>query len=121
MRHRRKRPEDTIQRAVLDHLRIRGPRDAFVFAVPNGGARSAIEAAIMKGLGVRAGTPDLIIVHRGKTYALELKAAGNRPTKIQEDAQAAMRAAGAEVATAIGLNAALEQLEAWRLLRGRAA
>jgi hypothetical protein len=119
MRRRRAHPEDAIQRAVLEHLRMRGPRDAFVFAVPNGGARSAIEAAIMKGLGVRAGTPDLIIVHQGKTFGLELKANGNRPTRIQEEAQTAMRAAGAEVAVAIGLDAAIKQLEAWQLLKGR--
>jgi hypothetical protein len=121
MRHRRKRPEDQIQRAVLEHLRLRGPKDAFTFAVPNGSARSAIEASIMKGLGVRAGTPDLVIIHQGKTFGLELKADGNRPTKIQGEAQAAMRAAGAEVAVAVGLDAAIKQLEAWQLLKGRAS
>jgi hypothetical protein len=94
MIRRRKHPEDHIQRAVLEHLRIRGPRDALVFAVPNGGARSAIEAAIMNGLGVRAGTSDLIIIHHGKTFGLELKADGGRPTRIQEEAQAAMRCSG---------------------------
>jgi hypothetical protein len=72
MRRRRAHPEDQIQRAVLEHLRIRGPRDAFVFAVPNGGGRSPIEGAIMKGLGVRAGVPDLVIIHAGKTFGLEL-------------------------------------------------
>jgi hypothetical protein len=119
--HRRKHPEDQLQRAVLEHLRLRGPRDAYVFHVANRGARSAIEAAILKGLGVRAGTPDLIIIHQGKTYGLGLKADGNRPTRIQEEAQAAMRAVGAEVAVAVGLDAALQQLEAWQLVRGHAS
>jgi hypothetical protein len=118
--HRRKRPEDAIQRAVLQHLYARAPRDAYWFAVPNGGGRSPIEAAILKGLGVRAGVPDLIIVHQGKTFGLELKADGNRPTRIQQEAQDAMRAAGAEVAVAVGLDAALQQLEQWRLLKGQA-
>jgi hypothetical protein len=116
---RRRRPEDQIQRAVLEHLRIRGPRDVFTFAVPNGGWRSPVEAAIMKSLGTRAGVPDLIIIYAGRTYGLELKADGNRPTKIQKEAQDAMRAAGAEVATAVGLDAALRQLEDWHLLKGR--
>jgi hypothetical protein len=102
----------------LEHLRLRGPRDAFWFGVPNGGARAPIEAAIMKGLGVRAGVPDLIIIHDGKTYGLELKAAGNRPTRLQTEAQDALRAAGAEVAVAIGLDAALGQLERRHLLKG---
>jgi hypothetical protein len=121
MINRRARPEDQIQRAVLEHLRLRGPRSAYWFHVPNGGGRTAIEGAILKGLGVRAGVPDLIIVHDGKTYGLELKADGNRPTKLQIEAQDAMRAAGAEVAVAVGLDAALQQLEHWQLLKGRSS
>jgi hypothetical protein len=115
---RRARPEDQIQRAVLEHLRLRGPRTAFWFHVGNGGGRSPIEASILKGLGVRAGVPDLIIIYDGKTYGLELKADGNRPTKLQIEAQDAMRGAGAEVAVAVGLDAAIQQLEQWQLLRG---
>jgi hypothetical protein len=121
MRHRRRRPEDQIQRAVLEHLRIRGPRDAFTFAVPNGGWRSAIEASIMKGLGVRAGVPDLMIVHAGKIFGLELKAERGRPTTAQLEAHAALRRAGAEVEVAVGIDAALQQLEIWQLLKGRSS
>jgi hypothetical protein len=113
MTRRRARPEDQIQRAVLEHLRLRGPRDAYWFHVGNGGFRTAIEGAILKSLGVRAGVPDLIIIHTGKTFALELKADGNKPTKIQIEAQDAMRAAGAEVAVATGIDQAVTQLESW--------
>jgi hypothetical protein len=116
---RRKRPEDGIQRAVLEHLRLRGPRTAYYFHVANGGGRLPVEAAILRGLGVQAGVPDLIIIHDGKTYGLELKADGSKPTKFQIEAQDAMRTAGAEVAVAVGLDAALQQLERWQLLRGR--
>jgi hypothetical protein len=117
MRYRRARPEDQIQRAILAHLRIRGPREAFVFAVPNGGLRSAAEASIMKGLGTVAGVPDLIILHQGRTYGLELKADGKKATARQLETHVAMRTAGAEVA--VGFDGALKQLEAWQLLRGR--
>jgi len=68
------RPEDKIQRAVIEHLRVRGVRDLFYFHCPNGGARRKTEAAIMRGLGVRAGVPDLIMVHQGKVFAMELRA-----------------------------------------------
>jgi hypothetical protein len=118
---RRKRPEDALQRTVLEYLRMRGPRTAYWFHVANGGGRSPIEALILKGLGVRADVPDLIIIYDGKTYGLELKADSNRPTKLQIEAQDAMRAAGAEVAVAVGLDAAIQQLEAWQLLKGRAS
>ena len=69
----RHRPEQAIQRAVFDHLRQRGAPGTFAFHPPNGGWRSVIEAAILKGLGVVAGTPDVIVLKGGATYALELR------------------------------------------------
>jgi hypothetical protein len=74
-------PEPAIQRAVFDHLRQRGAPGTFAFHPPNGGWRSVIEAAILKGLGVVAGTPDVIVLKGGATYALELKAEGGRSPK----------------------------------------
>jgi hypothetical protein len=44
--------------------------------VPNGGWRSPIEAAILKGLGVQPGVPDLILVRDGRPFALELGPGG---------------------------------------------
>jgi hypothetical protein len=67
------------------------------------------------------GVPDLILIRDGKTYGLELKADGARLTPVQRMAHVLMRAAGAEVAVAVGLDGALRQLESWGLLRGRAA
>jgi len=49
------RLEDAIQRAVFAHYNARRARDAVMFAVPNGGLRSRVEGAIMKGLGVAPG------------------------------------------------------------------
>jgi hypothetical protein len=37
-----------------------------------------IEAAILKGLGVRAGVPDIIAVHEGRCYAIEIKSEDGR-------------------------------------------
>jgi hypothetical protein len=56
---RRRRPEDSIQRAVCQHLWARGSPGVVWWHTPNGGKRSRIEAAIMKGLGVRAGVASL--------------------------------------------------------------
>jgi hypothetical protein len=114
-----RRAEQTIQRAVFEHLAVRGARGVYAFHVPNGGARSPIEAAIMKGLGVRAGVPDMIAVKDGKVYALELKAASGKVTDAQRQAIEDLRAAGAHAEVAIGLDRALAVLEGWGLLRGR--
>lgn len=117
---RQSRPEDTIQRAVFQHLRARGAPGMVVWHTPNGGKRKPIEAAIFKGLGVRAGVADIIAVHQGKIFALELKAEGGRATESQLEFIAAIDRAGAFTALVEGLDAALATLEAWGLLRGSA-
>jgi hypothetical protein len=57
---RRARPEDSIQRAVFEHLRVRGAPNVFAFHPANGGYRRPVEASILKGLGVYAGVPDRV-------------------------------------------------------------
>lgn len=119
MRRSRARPEDQIQRAIFQHFKARKAPGTFAFHVPNGGKRKPIEAAIMKGLGVTAGVPDVIAIRGGHAFGLELKADGGKPTEKQVAVMAEMQAAGATVALAAGLDAALGQLEAWGLLVGR--
>jgi hypothetical protein len=121
MRRRSARPEDAIQRAVFAHLRSRPAPGVFAFHVPNGGKRKPIEAAIMKGLGVTAGVPDIVAIRAGHAYGLELKADGGRLSENQALALAQMERAGATVAVAEGLDAALRQIEAWGLVRGVSA
>jgi hypothetical protein len=117
---RRNSPEQQIQKAVVEHLLVRGHPDAFYFHCPNGGYRRPIEAAILKEIGTVAGVPDLIIVHTGRVFALELKAPGGRVSDVQAVVHERLRRAGAEVAVAWGLDQALKQLFSWNLLRGRA-
>jgi hypothetical protein len=116
---RRQHPEAQIQRAVFQHLRARGAPGVFAFHPANGGYRKPVEAAIMKGLGVVAGLPDLFIVHNGRVFAMELKAEGSRATDKQLECIAALREAGAFTCLAEGLDRALACLETWGLLLGR--
>ena len=118
---KRSHPEQNIQRQVFLHLRTHGTPSVFAFHVPNGGYRKPVEAAIMKGLGVRAGVPDVIAIHEGRVYGLELKREGGRTTPKQLEAVAQMEAAGAYCCVAEGLDRAIECLEAWGLLKGRIA
>jgi hypothetical protein len=113
--------EQEIQRAIFQHLKRRGAPDVYVFAVPNGGYRRPVEAAIMKGLGVTPGVPDIIAIHNGKVFALELKTEAGRPTDAQLAAIEAIRRAGGFAAVCHGLDRALRCLESWGVLRGRAA
>jgi hypothetical protein len=118
---RRRRPEQALQRAVFVHLRQRGALGVFAFHPANGGYRTAIEAAIFKSLGVVPGTPDVIAVKDGRTYALELKAAGGKLSDAQRTTLETMHAAGAIVGVATGIDEALQWLEGQGLLRGKAA
>jgi hypothetical protein len=102
-------------------LRARAAPGVFAFHPANGGYRKPVEAAIMKGLGVVAGVPDVIVIHAGRCYALEIKAPGGRATPKQLAAIAAMEAAGAYTCIAENLDRTLEVLERWRILRGRAS
>ncbi len=114
---RRRHPEQTLQKALADHLRTRAAAGTYWFHPANGGARTAIEGAILKACGVRAGTPDLILIRAARPTAGQ----GNngRVSPAQALAHQEMRAAGAEVAVATGIDEAIKQLEVWQLLRGR--
>jgi hypothetical protein len=111
--------EQSIQQAVFAHIRARGMPGVFAFAVPNGGYRRPHEAAILKGLGVTPGVPDIIVIHKGHVYGLELKAPGGRASAKQMLAMEAMDEAGAFVRLAEGLDSALAVLEGWGILRGK--
>ncbi len=113
----RAEPEAEIQRAVMAHLRCRGVRGAFAWHTPNGGYRTPAEAGILKSLGVVAGVPDVLILHDGQLYALELKAPKGRPSSSQVRTMLALEAAGATTALAVGLDEALATLQRWGLLR----
>jgi hypothetical protein len=119
IKKRRRRDEDQIQRAVFTHLRTRGAPGVFAFHPANGGKRNAIEGAKFKAMGVVAGVPDVIALKDCRFYALELKAEFGKVSEKQLDAMRAMQNAGAIVAVAHGLDAALHKLEEWGLLRGR--
>jgi hypothetical protein len=117
--HRRRQPEAQIQRAIAQHLEIRGAAGLVWFAVPNGNKLGgkisakgiAIQGSINKGLGVKPGVSDLIFLHDAKFYALELKVDGRTLDRVN--------AAGGFATWCAGLDRALACLEAWGLLCGR--
>jgi hypothetical protein len=113
----RAQPETQLQRSVIAQLQWRARPGVWWTHIPLGGLRSKIEGAILRGLGTARGAPDLLIVADGKAHLLELKSAGGRATDAQRQCHEALRAAGAEVAVAHGIDEALAWLEVWNLLR----
>lgn len=77
--------EDQLQAAIVALLRVRY-RDAIVAAIPNGGARSKVEAARMKGTGTLAGMPDIVVIlPGGRTCWLEVKTDAGRLSPAQAE------------------------------------
>lgn len=92
--------ESDLQRSCVSWFRIQYPADALMlFAVPNGGGRSVVEAGIMKAEGVTAGVADLLLLEsRGGwgCLCLEMKTKkkGSKQRPSQEAWQKAAERAG---------------------------
>jgi MT-A70 len=104
---RRNQPEAALQRSVIQHLRWGACGDRWWTHIPTGGRRSPIEAAIFKSLGVRAGSPDLLIIRAGQPLFMELKGPGRQLSSEQVECHAALQRAAAQIATVDNINAAL--------------
>lgn len=110
----RAQTESQAQRIVCQWLEIKG---LLYCHVPNGGQRARVEAKIFKGLGVKAGVPDLLIFDKPAIgcyvgVALELKRErGGKLSPHQQRWQEELRKRGWLVACHAGSNAAIDWLE----------
>lgn len=116
--------ENEIQRAVFSHIRTRGVPGLIAFHPKNGGIHQrGRRRGINAGLGVVSGVSDVILLHDGQFFALELKRDGEK-VKDGDSQDAFLKAvwnAGGVAAWAAGLDHAIRQLEEWGLLKGKAA
>ena len=79
------RPEEALQRQVAAFLDIALPEDAVWWHTPNQrGTRSKVENMILKGLGVKAGIPDILILYDTILHVIELKAEGQYLNSAQK-------------------------------------
>lgn len=109
--------ETQIQEAVWQHLQLRRRPGVIAFHVPNGDLRHPTVAARLNRMGVMAGIPDFALVIEGRAYFLELKRQrGSRHSHEQLAMHRELTAAGAVVATARGLDEALDVLNSWGAL-----
>lgn len=112
--------EDRLQLAVLDYIEVVLPH-ALIFHVPNGGRRSLTEGRKFKMLGVRAGTPDLVLVQDGRTYFFELKSPTGRLSPEQHRFGEDARIAGAGWAVIRSVDDVRNALKAWGIQTREAA
>lgn len=120
--------EDAFQRTAIGLVRIiarsAGIDERAVMHVPNGGRRDKATGAKLKGMGVVAGYPDIMVFasgfHDGRDssdkmldeirgnmaigLAIELKVWPNKPTEAQKAIHGILRAAGWRVAVCWSLD-----------------
>lgn len=93
-----KHEESIIQRNCIKWFRYQYPSlSRILFAVPNGGRRGRIEAAIMKAEGVVAGVSDLILLYPSGEYhalCIEMKTEKGRQQDSQKEFQQAVERFG---------------------------
>jgi len=81
-----KNEESQLQSACVEWFRYQYPEPKhLIFAMPNGGKRNKITAAIMKREGVRAGVPDLCIIAKSKIFFIEMKTPKGTLTLSQKE------------------------------------
>jgi hypothetical protein len=115
---RRAQPEQLIQRALVERLAWQKPAGVWFCHVANGGYRRPTEAAIMAGMGVRRGAPDLLFIVDGRMYGLELKSEHGRLSPAQRECHEEIRKAGGVVGVASDVEQAVTLLQAWGILPG---
>jgi hypothetical protein len=110
--------EHKVQVAICEYLDRRG---VMYFAIPNGGKRSLITAARLKKEGVKAGVPDICIIHEGQTFFLEVKrpktpgSAKGRLSAVQKDMIERLKTACAEVAVVYSVADVIEACIEWQI------
>lgn len=110
-----KRPEQALQQQVCRYIDAAYPGLTY-FHPANGGARSVVEGAIFKTMGVKAGVPDLVfVIPTGRVGFIELKAGKGKLTESQEAFRDKVRESGAWWSEARSVAEVAEILEKWLL------
>ncbi len=118
---KRKQPEATLQRSVVTLLSWLLAPPAWFTAIGHGprgrgnqkGDEGYNRGAQWKGLGVKAGVPDLLIVYRGNAYWIELKAPKGVVSEDQKRAHLDLRTAGCGLEVCRSLEDVQKILAVW--------
>ena len=109
--------ENTLHLSLVEHIRRRARPQVFWTHIPSGERRPPGVGGKLKGMGLKAGIPDFMFIDGGPPRFLELKRVDGRLRSDQVDTIEQLRAAGAVVDIAYGLDEALRILTEWGFIR----
>jgi hypothetical protein len=116
--------EDQIQQNIVSCLSALSRRHDFIFfAVLNeaamkgrsGRARYALVAWLKK-MGMVPGTTDLVIIHRGRSYLVEVKTARGQQSENQKLFAEWARGAGARYVIVRSIEEMMDAMRAWNII-----
>lgn len=112
---KRKHPEQALQTHVTEMLDwlVREEDGVFWTAIGHGGG-GALRGAILKGMGLKAGVPDVVLLYRGRAFWIELKA-GTGLSDAQKRVHGAIAVAGGIVTVCRSVQDVRDRLEIWEI------
>lgn len=113
-RAKRKSPERDFQIKLVRDLRKILPPDVFLTHFPSGGG-GAMRGKFLKVMGLVPGVGDLLLIHKGLAYFLELKSATGTISDIQLHTALALDEAGAPTRVVRSLDDAMDALAEWNI------
>lgn len=108
---KRSHPEQSLQIHVAELLGWLLPPEIPWTAIGHGGG-GKMRGMILKGMGVHAGWPDLMLIYAGRPYFIELKA-GSSVSPAQKIVLPAIQAAGGHIAVCRSIEAVRDSLLHW--------
>ena len=110
--------EDALHAAVAQLLDVALLPPVVWTAFPAGGGGAA-RGGRLKHLGLKAGFPDIFLIHHGHTFGIELKTAKGRLLPSQKIMHPILEGAGMRIAVCRSVDDVLAALRGWGLpLRG---
>lgn len=105
-------PEAKIHKALVQYLRAKYPKLLF-WHTPMSGRRSHAWINMLKGFGMVPGVADLLFLHNGSFYSLEIKVATGRMNENQLRWAEYVNENGGYAAVGCGLDRCIKIIETW--------
>lgn len=104
--------EASLHRQVAKFLDACLCEHVFWSTIPAGGG-GRVRGAQLKGMGYKAGVPDVLLVHQGRAYWIELKTAKGRVSDAQKETGGHLVIAGCPVVVARSLDDVQDAVITW--------